>query len=430
MNRFLIADVVVDADNVAAWRPLVVRAVFRDVEAQESELRYVHVVGRSPSVLEEYAELFGARFPHAIISVARSSSLKNSADVLAAVWLGQVSVQMDPADRDYQVYVLSRDRLIIGAARTALAGKARIVLPEDAARSGVRPDGDPFRTILLPTSASRRDEPGPVSTMIPDWALAECVPHDHVGLYWVGGSALPPDQTPGFVPFPHRQQTVLVGGADGEVDVDLSAWDTPGVRRRSLYSPHVEFRYLPAPDSTWTVRSMRGHRSGRRKTTIDGKLRSASVGAQAVHTGTALGIGRFSFAFQDNRVLNHTWLEDPKGMLERLERGFRRLAEQAPIEAIPEAVRSDLCLDGASSWQNAFLRHYSQLFVALWGCSVVSWLDRTFPSRTAVRRELGSLVRLRNLAFHPSRPTLSDSDKGKLASLYCRYTEDALDWPA
>ena len=216
-----------------------------------------------------------------------------------------------------------------------------------------------------------------------------------------------------------------LGSGDGNVDIDFSPWDMPG-RRRSLYSPHVIFEYSSAPDSCWTIRSTHGFRRGKRKVTFDGALISAASGPKACRTGSAIEIGNFSFKFQDNPTLNHVWFEDPKNMLEGIERGFRYLVERLPLDVIPNQVRSELSHDGRFSWDHAYLRHYEQVFKDVLGKSLIAWVDGTFQSKTEIRRDLGSLNRIRNTVFHPSREQLAESDRERLASLFLRYTRGVI----
>lgn len=115
-------------------------------------------------------------------------------------------------------------------------------------------------------------------------------------------------------------------------------------------------------------------------------------------------------------------------MLERIERGFRYLVEQLPLDVIPD--RSELSHDGPFSWDHAYLRHYEQVFKAVLGKSLIAWVDGTFQSKTEIRRDLGSLNRIRNTVFHPSREQLGESDRERLASLFLRYVRGVRDWPA
>jgi hypothetical protein len=162
---------------------------------------------------------------------------------------------------------------------------------------------------------------------------------------------------------------------------------------------------------------------------MDGKLITASRGPQIVHGGSLLEIGAFSFSFQDNPFVNHSWFEDPKGMVERLEWGFPSLVEGVPLDLLPERVRAELSERGAFSWDNAYLRHYEQVFASLWGKSLILWVDTTFRSKNEIRRDIGSLNRIRNVLFHPSRKPLSDHDREKLSSLFLRFVRGAAGWP-
>lgn len=115
-------------------------------------------------------------------------------------------------------------------------------------------------------------------------------------------------------------------------------------------------------------------------------------------------------------------------MLERIERGFRYLVERLPLEVIPDKVRSEISYDGCFCWDHAYLRHYEQVVVGVLGKSLIAWVDGTFQSKNEIRRDLGSLNRIRNTVFHPFREQLGESDRERLASLFLRYVRGAGDW--
>jgi hypothetical protein len=178
----------------------------------------------------------------------------------------------------------------------------------------------------------------------------------------------------------------------------------------------------------WTMRSTHGHRRDRLKVALDGALINAASGPKNLCTGSAIGIGNFSFKFQDNPTLNHLWFEDPKNMMARIERGFRCLVEALPLDVIPDTVRAELSVEGHFSWDHAYLRH-EQVFKGVLGKSLIAWVDGTFQSKGEIGRDLGSLNRIRNTVFHPSREQLSESNRERLTSLFLRYVWGVRDWP-
>jgi hypothetical protein len=398
------ADVLVDADNVSAPRESVAEAVVRHAQADGFAVSAVHVVGRSLSVLSDYVRAFRALSPTACITSDQAPPGHNSADVLAALWLGRISQQVpEPEDSvAYRMYVMSRDNLVLAAARRAL-GERNLVVPADASPKGI----GSLRTIQIPSS--RRDHSSEVAAepAIPQWALESNDPANYVGLDWVSDALSSQIGIPEFVPFPAGRSPVKIGSAaGGRVDIDLSAWAPAG----SLYSPHVVFEYAAAPLSSWTLRSTHGHRAGKQRLALNGRLISAASGPCPVSTGATIDIGLLSFRFRDNTLLNHVWFENPKDMIERLERGFRALAANLPPSCLPDKVRLEL-VDGVHVlWENAFIRHYEQLFAEIWRKEMVGWVDATFRSRTEIRSELGSLNRIRNVLFHPSRGAIAAED--------------------
>lgn len=425
MNEpFARADVLVDADNVSADREQVVEAVVRDARERGYTVRHIHIVGRSIGVLADYERAFRMNSPNADVSAAPAPPGRNAADILAAIWLGRLSCEVGSHIGLYQLYVLTRDKLVLGAARAALGGDKTLVIPGDV----LTKDEGSYRRVALSGGIGAGSALLESEVSIPQWASEPPDPTKCVGLHWAGSVEATPIEPPTFVPFPVRLATVRLGGGGGSVDIDLSPWEMPG-RRGGLYSPHVVFAYSPAPDSCWTMRATHGHRRGSRKAAMDGVLISAASGAKTLRAGSAVELGNFSFRFHDNPFLSHVWFEDPKNMVERLERGFRQLAEQLPDEAIPGKVRSELSRHGPFSWDHAYFCHYEQAFAAVLGRQLIGWVDKTFRSKGEVRNELGSLNRIRNTVFHPSREPLGESDRERIASLFLRYTRGTANWP-
>lgn len=414
------ADVLVDSDNISAPRKAVAETVVHHAHAHGFEVSAVHIVGRNLSVLQEYADAFRAFEPTACVTTDHAPPGKNSADVLAALWLGSVSQRMSKDSSPSCVYVLSRDKLVIDAAQRVLGGQ-ELVVPSDTSPKSI----GLLRTIILPSTCRKgtRDVP---SASIPAWAIELTDPTQCVGLDWIGSATVNKNSPPQFVPFPAKISLVSIGsGTGGHVDIDLSPWDGP---KCSLYSPHAVFEYVAAPLSSWTFCSMHGHRNGKRKVALNGQLISAANGRKIIHSGSAIDIGEFSFRFRDNIFINHVSFEDPKGMVERLELGFRALAENVPSECLPEALRLELSDGRCIMWNKAVMNHYKQLFAILWNKSIISWIDTTFRSEKEVLRDLGLLKQIRNNLFHPSSGALLDEDRNTLVDLYLRF-QNAPGWP-
>lgn len=423
-SSFSRADVLVDADNVSSHRALAAESVARDAQECGYSLCHVHIVGRAIGVLAEYERACRICCPSADVSIARAWPGRNTADILAAIWLGRISYEVRSYTGQYQLYVLTRDKLVLTAARIAMGKGKTLVIPDDV----VPKEEGSYRTFTIPGAIRTDATHSETDVSIPQWASEPPDPTNCVGLHWIESVETRQLQLPTFVPFPVRLAKVRLGSGNGNLDIDLSPWDMTG-RRRSLYSPHVVFEYLSAPDSCWTIRSMRGHRRGRRKVALDGALISAASGPKTICEGSIIEIGNFTFKFQDNPTLNHVWLEDPKVMLERIERGCRYLVERLPLDVIPDKVRSELSSDGRFSWDHAYLRHYEQVFVGVLGKSLIAWVDETFQSKNEIRHGFGSLNRIRNTVFHPSRKPLAENDRERLASLFLRYVRGAGEWP-
>ena len=300
------------------------------------------------------------------------------------------------------------------AARVALGGAKTIVIPH-----GASPKNDSrFMEVDVPRTKPTMPVCCPRPISLPSWATQSVSP-DAIGLRFEEMEMPGSLEFPAFITFPLRLAKVRVGGFGGNEDIALSAWEDPN--HRCLYSPHVIFEYLPSPSSFWTIRSTHGHRSGRRQTAVDGKLLNAADGPKPIRTGSRLKIGIFSFSFQDNTLRNHSWFENPKDMVEQIERKLRHLVEDVPQDRLPDKVRSELSPQGKVSWDDAYVRHYHKVFRHLWGSGIISWLDSEFKSKGEVDRDLGALNRIRNVVFHPSRSPLNDRDRERLAGLFLRF---------
>lgn len=411
------AGVLVDADNLGAHREAVAAAVAQHAINDGFAVTVVHVVGRSAPALRAFASAFRQLSSTTCITSDQAPPGKNSADVLAALWLGTSSRQV-PALR--RVYVLSRDSLIIAVAKRAL-GVQSIVVPADASPRAI----ESLKTLRLPQGPIGRSRKTEARPPVPAWATDCADPTNSVGLEWVGVSADGQANIPEFVPFPARRSPVVLGSGGGaDVDIDLGAWAPAGC----LYSRHVVFEYTQAPASCWTLRSTHGHRTGKRKVSLGERLINAEIGPQALRPGVAIDLGPMSFRFRDNRLLNHIWFENPKDMMERLERGFCILASGVPLGALPAKVGRELVEGADVLWERAFIRHYIQLFSEIWSKALVEWVDATFRSRSEIKRELGALNRVRNVLFHPSRGAVADDDLSRLAELYLRF-QSSPGWP-
>ncbi|MGE0024103.1 MAG: hypothetical protein AB7S70_10800 [Hyphomicrobium sp.] len=422
MENLSRADVLVDADNITTQRAETVASLVDDAEGRGQALRHVHIVGRTVPVLVEYERLFRVRCPRANVSTAAAWPGNNVADILAGIWLGRLSHELAAYTGPYELYVLTRDKLVLRTARYALGKETTLVIPDDVQANY----GEAVRTLALPRPHGRAPAPAETAVSIPHWALDQADPSECVGLHWAQSAEALDHPQPAFVPFPARLATVRLGSGGGNLDVDLSPWDKIG----SLYAPHVVFEYAPAPTACWTMRATHGHRTGKRKVAVGNALLSAASAPTTLHTGTRMELGDFSFTFQDNARLNYVWFEDPKDLVERLERGFRRLVEHLPPEALPDTVRSDLNRAGRFSWDHAYLRSYEEVFASVFGKSLVPWVDETFESKSEMQRSLGALNRIRNTVFHPSREPLGESDRERLADLYLRFAGDDKAWPS
>ena len=297
-----------------------------------------------------------------------------------------------------------------------MGGRFHLVVP---AASGGDEQGL-GRRLSLP-QATTTPPPSRVEEDLPAWAESLPAAGSGVALWWVGPKAA---EAPPFIPIPDGARRVLIGGGTTTVDISLDYWDGRG-GARSLYSPHAVLEYVRYPESSWTLRSASGHRTGRKKTVLNGTLLSARSGRHRLASGDVIKLGRFTFRFEDHPTVNFATREDPKVLVEAIERCCRHVAERLDPALVPEAVREDLGGGDGLDWGLAYLRHYEKTFASVHGQSGVPFIDAAFGSRGKLRKVFGSLNRIRNVAFHPSRGVVGAEDRTKLASIYIDYFRDA-----
>jgi len=106
------ADVLIDSDNVSANRQGVVECIVQHAKRDGFTLQNIQIVGKSETVLANYANAFSSSCPNAQLTTAHAWAAKNSADILAAIWFGQLSCELRNYEGEYRLYVLSYDKLV------------------------------------------------------------------------------------------------------------------------------------------------------------------------------------------------------------------------------------------------------------------------------------------------------------------------------
>ena len=199
------------------------------------------------------------------------------------------------------------------------------------------------------------------------------------------------------IPFPDHRDVVTMGSKGFRVDLELNPWKKG--KPQSLYSPHVEFRYLPFPVSSWSVRSCKGHRRGPREVTVSGRIIDASHGFVRIERGTEIRLGEFVFTFQDDRKYEIAQFEDPKAVIEIIERTLRKTMDTIPAECVPGPVVKELTTDGKMSWDKAYLRHYQETILANWDRPEFAKLREKLSSESNADVVFASLNSIRNIAM-------------------------------
>ena len=143
---------------------------------------------------------------------------------------------------------------------------------------------------------------------------------------------------PPLLPFPANERVVTVG--HDKSDINLSPWQpTNGGKRRSqkekwLYSPHVEFHYIPAPVSSWHILSLRGFRKDRNKAVFVADEHIYSMkGLVRLQNGIRLKLGRFVLRFRRDFKDDCLHFDSPGEIVTDIERRLREIVDsfQVPL---------------------------------------------------------------------------------------------------
>ena len=171
---------------------------------------------------------------------------------------------------------------------------------------------------LKPISAVRDSVVPP----LPDWASVQPSRIHSAGLICQEVPSEVHYPAARFIPFPDHRDVVTMGSKGFRVDLELNPWEKG--KPQSLYSPHGGVPRFPFPVSSWSVRSCKGHRRGPREVTVSGRIIDASHGFVRIERGTEIRLGEFVFTFQDDRKYEIAQFEDPKAVIEIIERTLRK----------------------------------------------------------------------------------------------------------
>ncbi|MFZ2362415.1 MAG: hypothetical protein WA040_23955, partial [Anaerolineae bacterium] len=412
--------VVIDTENFSAKRAENM-AILKADSVEHDPISEIYLVGQHAGARQAYVEPLDELFPDVIVHDVPCASYPNAADAVCAFIFGQLVARTDPAETT--IYVLSYDKLVLYAGFLAARHGARLVLPSEAVLPPNALAPKRFRCVEFDKLSSPKViEPSVQKGPLPWWIQDPPDPADNIGLsvLKVQTEALLPK--PAFIPFPWSLSVVSVGSKTQSCAIALEFWED-GRKGRTLYSPHVEFRYIPWPDSVWTIRSLRGFRRRYKAVYVGERHISSLDGLVPVADGDSIVMGDFRFLFHRNRFLEISWFEDPKQLVGAIETALRKELNCLMESDVPESVRLELTREGTFSLNHAYFRHFEEILVAQWD-HFPEWTSRRFSSKTAFRRTFGSLNRIRNAAMHPSQGPLSDEDQRRLAEHYLIL------WPA
>lgn len=371
-----------------------------------SDSTMVVAVGKNATALEALRKSLGVQRPHDSCELVKVGARKQEADVILALRLG-LWLANDKSGTSGSL-VVSDDKALSAAIVAAARAGFKVDLcsqREPTLPSEVRPLitwVDPG----APEGRGRGKHPAAQDLTSPNFVFDDACAGS--GL-WCIKAPNPDTSLPVFLPFPDGRQTVTIGAR--HCDISLLAWEQRAQVRDSIYSPHVTMTYQAGAERGWRLSCMRGMRRGPRQVAVRGRECSAASGVVTLASGDAVILGRFHLRFQAHVIDDMTSFEEPAFVVAEIEAALAQLARlvigQRDSSTTPVTIVTE-----------AYLKDYEALLTEHWDHPLLQQLARTFTSKNKLREALGRLVRLRNIAMHPSRGAMIAADRRKLAELH------------
>lgn len=405
---------VVDTDSITG---VYFEAFVQWVTLNHLSFSTTYLSGKDPTNNERFYEALMRISPGSDIVTYRALSIKNHADVLCGVAMGRIiekakcAANTDAAT--YEVYILSRDKLVASLARTALAeGLVPFVLEETVEAS------DGIGIVQLPISRKKKEISEPAYSL-PTWYNRNLTEREEaIGLVCEKVPTEEHFQMPSFIPFPIGTNEIHVGSGGGEINLEV--WDLP---KKGLYPQHVLIEYKPSPVSKWVIRSLRGLRRRGRQVVVDGQAIDSSKGDVLIQDGTSIQLGGFSFRFNVDKHETFLRFESAELIYKQIEDNLKKCVQRIPWDLVnsiggyvyrkdpsrPTTIKVPL----SSDLSNADFSVYGHIIRRLWNhfpeIKNRYKTERAFSFAFRALKDKG-----RNLIAHPSSGGVSEEEKSKL----------------
>ena len=404
---------VIDTDSITG---IYFEAFVQWVTLNHLAFSAAYLSGRTPTSNERFCETLTQISPGVDIVTYRALPIKNHADVLCGVAVGRIietvrrTANTDTAP--YEVYILSRDKLVASLAGVALAeGLVPFVLEETVEAS------DGIGIAQLPISKKGRVLSEP-DYSLPTWYNRNLTEREKsIGLVCEKVPTEERFQKPDFIPFPIEASEIHVGSGDGEINLEV--WDVP---RKGLYPQHVLIEYKPFPASKWILRSLKGFRRGSRQVVVDGQAIDSSKGDVSIQNGTSILLGRFSFRFSVDKHETFLRFESAELICKQIENNLKKCVKRIPWDLVnsvggyvyrkdpyrPTTMKVPLCSD----LSNADFSVYGHVIQCLW--DKFPEIKNCYKTEKSFYLAFQELKSKRNLIAHPSSGGVSEEEKSKL----------------
>lgn len=408
--------IVIDTENVSSNRIGTIEQVKID-SINTGFVAEIFLIGCHAGARRHFIDPIKLHFPDAEIIDVPCAPFPNAADIVCALQIGHAIARI--GDELKTIYLISYDKLVLYSGFFALKYGFSLVIPDTASLPPNAEGKTNYRRIRL-TKESKAGIPeiNKINSHTPWWAEAEIKPDEYIGLIVKTVQSEDKMKIPYFIPFPEFTNPLTIGSSSNKCSISLECWEKQK-KGFNLYSPHAEFRYLPWPESKWTIRSLHGTRKGSKKIELNSKLITATNGMTSLYNGDKITLGDFEFIFKSNPKLEIIWYEDLKQLIVEIETSLRNAANRVKEEELSENLRNELIFNGLFSFDNAYFRHYGEILSCHWDI-FQEWTLQLFDSKKSFRRAFGSLNRIRNQVMHPSKTPISNEDKIKFAELYIK----------
>ncbi len=404
---------VIDADSITGK---MIDALFQSLSDYNMlQIVRADICGKNEPVLYKYCEKFNGLSNDAVVNIHKMGSLQNEADIFCAVATGMIlqEILMQKKSDESAIAIISNDKLVVSIGSIVQENNVGLVLLDSVKSSRIDYDNSRLKLLSL-VSTKPEEKKSKMKEVLPQsWYFAEDNgTSDHTGLICKKVAEIKDYPAPKFIPFPSGMRSFTIG-SNG--DVSLKPWDV----EKGLYDRNVEIEYCPIPKSCWALRSLKGFRRGNKEIKVDGSIISASSASVGLSQGDLIELGAFTFELQTNRTEDFIQFEDPKVLIEIIEKSLKKAVETIPLSSIPDYILSELeDENGTASLEHAYFRHYRKIIKAKWWAKEFQSFRNGYHDKQSFDSDFIEINEIRNTVFHSSKPALTDSQKRKLVDFY------------